>query len=92
MGTLQRTAASFPVWPQHLSAPESITAVQQSLSTSCCLFVCSSIKGLQLLEATSPPSAGEEALGWHQPPSSCQSSSIHSSQHTSRCSAPAATF
>lgn len=60
---LQRIARSFLVRPQHRITPESIPAMQQNLSISCCLFVCSSIKALQLLEAPSPPSAGEEALG-----------------------------
>ena len=49
--------------PQHRITPESVPAMQQNLSISCCLFVCSFIKGLQLLEVPSPPSAGEEALG-----------------------------
>lgn len=55
------TAGNPPVecWeqPQHCTSPESILAMQQNLSISCCLFA------HQRASALSPPSAGEEALG-----------------------------
>lgn len=68
---LQRIVGSFPVWPQHLITPQSIPTMQQNLSISCCLFVCSSTKGLRLLlhqVAVRKPSAERPQL-----PPGCQS-------------------